>query len=394
MKIAVNLFLASPKSITGAFVYIEDILPALFKADTRHTYYLLGHAETIEYFRSKYRHFPNVKYRVCDIRRDILVNPARALLKLVAKLKKNNELRERIVATEVQTFFDKKDIDVYFSPSSVIYPRGLHGARNITTILDLQPEYFPENFPQSYLAMRRRDATYAAQHSERLIAISEYTKKTLEEKYGTDPGKMRVIYFAPHEIEHTQVDTALPEDFIFYPAALWPHKNHRVLIKAMSLLKGRFPSLHAVCAGVVKRKELKTELEALAEAEGLAGQVVFPGYMSGGNLRQIYAKARALVFPSAFEGFGIPLVEAMHFGLPIVAADNSSITEVVGDAGILVQTGDEHALAKAIEKVLTDTDLRNELIRKGRERAKLFSWDKTALETLAVFRDAISGHIR
>lgn len=387
MKVAINLFLASPKSITGAFVYIEDILPALFTCDTSVTYYLLGHAETIEYFRSKYQYaYPNVKYRIFDIRRDVYTNPFRALLKLVAKMKKDNDLRERIIAKEVQTFFSKEKIDVYFSPSSVIYPRDVHDVKNVTTILDLQPEYFPENFTEKYLAERRRDALYATEHSERLIAISKYTKKTIEEKYGTDPKKISVIYFAPHEIKNTPTTITLPKEFIFYPAAVWPHKNHRILIKALGILKDRLPSLHVLCAGVIKRKELRQELEALIATEGLQGRVQFPGYIADGNLRLVYKKTKALVFPSSFEGFGIPLVEAFQFGVPVVAAENSSITEVVDGTGILVETGNAAALAEAIEKVVTDDRLRKEMIRKGHERAKMFSWDTAARETLAVFR--------
>ena len=385
MKVAVNLFLASPKSITGAFVYIQDILPALFTSDTGTTYYLLGHADTIAYFKSQYQKYPNVKYRVFDVRRDVYVNPFRALMKLIAKLKKGTDLRERIIAKEVRKFFTKERIAVYFSPSSVIYPRNVQGVKNVTTILDLQPEYFPDNFSEKYLAERRRDALYATEHSDRLIAISEYTKKTIEEKYGTDPKNIRVIYFAPHEIEDTPADITLPKDFIFYPAALWPHKNHHILIKALGMLKNRLPSLHAVCAGVIKRKELKKELETMIEKEGLQGRVSFSGFVYGGNLRLIYAKATALVFPSAFEGFGIPLVEAFQFGLPVIAADNSSITEVVNDSGIVVETGNAAALANAIEKVITDKNLRAELIRKGHVRAKMFSWEAAAKETLDVF---------
>jgi len=386
MKVAVNLFLASPKSITGAFVYIQDILPALFTCDTNTTYYLLGHSDTIAYFKSQYQKYPNVQYRVFDVRRDVYINPLRAVLKVYAKIRKDNDLRERIIAKEVQTFFIKAKIDVYFSPSSVIYPRNVRGVKNVTTILDLQPEYFPANFTEKYLAERRRDALYATEHSEGLIAISEYTKKTIEEKYGTNPKKIQVIYFAPHAIEDTPADITLSKDFIFYPAALWPHKNHHILIKALGILKNRLPSLQMVCAGVVKRKELKKELEALIEKEGLQGRVSFSGFISGGNLRLVYEKTKALVFPSSFEGFGIPLVEAFQFGVPVIAADNSSITEVVSGAGMLVETGNATALAEAIEKVVTDDHLRKEMIRKGYERAKMFSWETAARETLAVFR--------
>lgn len=385
MKIAVNLFLASPKSITGAFVYIQDILPALFKADKSNTYYLLGHAETIKYFRDSYHDFSNVKFRVFDVRRDIFINPFRALRKLVAKVRGDNRARENIVREEVDAFLKKEGISIYFSPSQTIYPRGLENIKAVTTILDLQFEYFPENFSAHYLEERREDGRYAVKHSNKLIAISKYTEKTLRDKYEAPAEKMKVIYFAPHEIENTPTTITLPSEFVFYPAALWPHKNHAVLIKALGILKDRLPKLCVVCAGVVKKEKLKKELKLMAESEGIKERVLFPGYMFGGNLSLIYKKAKALVFPSAFEGFGIPLVEAFQFDLPVIAADNTSITEVVGDAGILVKTGDAEALAEAIEKVLTDKNLRDELINKGRERAKIFSWEKATKETLAVF---------
>lgn len=386
MKIAVNLFLTSPKSVTGAFVYIQQILPALFKADTKSTFYLFGESESVNYFRSLYGHLPNVRFHVFGIKRDLLVNPVRAVKKLWAKARHDYPTRENIIAGEIKNVIDKEGIEVYFSPASTVFPRGLDSVKKVTAIMDLQHEYFPENFPPSYLTQRKKDFQYAVDHSDRLIAISEYTKKSLLDKCAADPKKISVIYFAPQEIKKGPTDFGVPEEFVFFPAALWPHKNHRVLIKALGILKDRFPSLGAVCAGTIKGGDFKSKLELMVESEGLTGRVLFPGVLFNGNLHLLFTEAKALVFPSAFEGFGIPLVEAFQLGLPVIAADNSSITEVVGDAGILVKTDDVEALAEAIEKVLTDTDLRNELIKKGRERAKLFSWEKAAQETLEVFR--------
>lgn len=385
MKIAVNLFHTSPKSVTGAFVYIQQILPALFKADTGNRYYLFGESESIDYFRSLYENLPNVRFRVFGIKHDLLANPARAVKKLVAKVKRDYRTREKIIAGEIGKIIEKEGIDVYFSPASTLFPRGLDAVQKVTTIMDLQHEYFPENFSPSYLKQRKEDYQYAVDYSDRLIAISEYTKKSLQDKCGAAPEKITVIYFAPQEIKEGPTDFKTPEEFIFYPAALWPHKNHRVLIRALGILKDRFSSLHAVCAGMIKGGKFKKELESMAEAEGLQGRILFPGLLLDGNLHALFTRARALVFPSSFEGFGIPLLEAFQFGVPVIAADNSSIPEVVGDAGLLVRTGDAEALAEAIEKILTDTNLRNELIKKGYERAKLFSWEKAAKETLADF---------
>ena len=389
MKIAVNLFLASPRSITGAFVYIQDILPALFKTNTENTYYLLGGSETIVYFKSLYGELPNVKFRVFDIRRDVLVNPIRAVRKLIAKVKNDYQTRENIIADEVKTYLRKQTIELYFSPSQTIFPHDLGTIQAVTVILDLQFDYFPENFSSDYLKKRRRDARHAVERSNCLIAISEYTKKTLEEKYNAPSEKIKVIYWAPQELKKEPVTLNLPQDFVFFPAAIWPHKNHRILIKALGLLKDRFPSLRAVCTGTIKSRGLKNELQQLAESEGIGDRILFAGFVSDGDMRFIYTHAKALVFPSSFEGFGMPLVEAFQFGLPVIAADNSSITEVIDGSGILVPTGDAEALAEAIERILTDKNLCDELIQKGRERAKLFSWDKAARETLDVFNATV-----
>lgn len=385
MKIAVNLFNTSPRSVTGAFVYITQILPALFKAETGHVYYLFGEAESVDYFRNLYGDIPHVKFRVFGIKPDVFRNPMRVLRKLVAKARHDYATRDRIIAGEINALIRKEGIEVYFSPASTIYPRGLEGVKRVTAVMDLQHEYFPKNFPQKYLAERRTEYRYTVDHSDRLIAISEYTKKSLVEKCAANPEKIKVIYFAPQEFSNTPPMFTLPAEFIFYPAALWSHKNHRVLIEALALVTRHFPNLHAVCAGMVKGGGFKKELEVFAEAQGLSGRIHFPGVLFGGDLLALYRHAKALVFPSAFEGFGIPLVEAFQFGVPVVAADNTSITEVVGNAGILVPTGDAKALANAIKRVLTDRALRDSLIAKGRERVKLFSWDKAARETLKVF---------
>src|SRR3990167_3622722 len=349
MKVGVNLFLSSPKSVTGAFIYIEEILPALFRAGRGRTYYLLGHLDTIKYFKNKYQNFSNVKYHVFDIRRDIFVNPIRALRKLSAKIRNDYATRETIFTKEVNLFLKKENIGLYFSPSQTIFPTSLVGVKSVTTILDLQFEYFPENFPASNLE------------------------------------KIQTVLWAAHEAKAELVKIDAPQDFVLYTAALWPHKNHHVLIKALGILKDRLPTLHVIFTGLIKGQDLKRNLDSLIEKEEVKNRVSFLGFLSDGKLRSLYNETRALVFPSSFEGFGIPLVEAMQFGVPIIAADNTSITEVVGNVGILVKTGDAEALAGAIEKVLTDKRLRDELIEKGRERAKIFSWEKAAEETLAVF---------
>ncbi len=388
MKIAVNLFLTSPKSVTGAFVYIQNILPSLFEIDKNNSYYLIGEPESIGYFKSLYGNLPNIKFYSVSIKRDFFLSPFRATRKLWAKIRRNYSLREGIIKEEVADYLQKNNVSIYFSPAQTIYPQGLENIKFVTTILDLQFEYFPENFLPKYLEKRRSDCLYATKNSSRLIAISNYTKKSLEDKYKISPEKIKVIYFGPQKIDSEPTPFPAPKDFLLYPAALWPHKNHKILIGALGILKNRFPQLCLVFTGMSKGGLFKKDLELIAESENLKDRVLFLGYVRDKDLSSLYKQAKALVFPSNFEGFGLPIIEAFQNGLPVIAANNTSIAEVVGDAGILFETNNAENLAKEIEKVLTDNNLRKNLIQKGYERAKIFSWKKATEETLSVFLSA------
>src|SRR3989344_6279708 len=137
MRIAINLFHTSPASVTGAFVYIQNILPALFQNGTENIYYLLGELETITYFKSLYGNLPSIRFHTFTIKQDLFHNPIRAMRKMWAKVIRDYQLREHILATEISDLVASKDITVYFSPAS-LYPRGLKGVHIVTTIHDLQ----------------------------------------------------------------------------------------------------------------------------------------------------------------------------------------------------------------------------------------------------------------
>ena len=389
-KILINLMQISRKSPTGSFVYAENLLRHLFKIDKENNYVLLVKKNDCRFFKEKFGKRANVKYRVIDIRRDIYANPARAILKFVCKYTGNKRGTEDVHRKEIENIIRKDNAGVCFFPSGVIYPHGLKNVKIAVTIFDLQQEFLPQNFSPAYLRLRKNDCDYVVSRADRIIAISAHTKKTLIDKYGVSADAVAVIYPAGQEVEAGAEENflpALPERFVFYPAAFWPHKNHKILIGAVNLIKNKFTGLHLVFSGIVKNKELEEELKNLAGILGIADRVHFLGRLSGHALDYLYKKAEILAYPSAFEGFGIPPVEAFNYGVPVIAADNSSIREVVGEAGILVKTGDAAALAAAIEAVLTDAQLREGLIQKGRAQAAYFSWEKTAKETLAVFKN-------
>ncbi len=385
--IAINALWLSHKNITGVFVYTQNLLDNIFETDQNNTYTIFLKKQDFSYFKNRYGTYNNVSFVVVDIRQDVVLHQLRAIYKLIAKIKKDDVKAEEIVRREIQRHINRKDIDIFFYPSGIIYPKKLTGVKTISTMYDLQHEYYPENFSDAQIAFRKHNHKYTAQNSDHVIAISNYTKKTILEKYNIDPDKISTVYLDAVKLkESINTDNIeLPKQFLLYPAALWPHKNHKILIEALNDLKAKFPNLHIVFTGVTKKKKLREEIDSLIKKYNLSNKIHFLGFVSDETLSYIYKKASALVFPSSFEGFGIPLIEAFRYELPVIAARNSSITEMVGDAGLLFETNNIKECKQHIEDVLTDENLRHELIDKGLNRAKDFSWMNTAEETLGVF---------
>ena len=385
-KIAISLLQTSHQNVTGVFIYIQNLLDNLFEIDKNNKYYLLLNLSNSRYFKKRYKKNKNVEIKIIDIRYDFILNPIRAYLKLISKIKKDRLLKEKILKKEIQKIVDKKNIDTFFFPSTFIYPKDIKNAKIIITIYDLQHEYFPENFSKKHLKYRKENYQYAAFNSDHIITISNYTKKTIIEKYKINPNKITTIYWGANSAKNKKGTILLPKNFIFYPAAFWPHKNHKILIEALNKLKDEFPDLSIVFAGIIIKKKLKKEIDDIIKLYKLSKKVIFLDYVSHENLDCIYQKAKALVFPSSFEGFGLPTIEAFKHKLPVIAANNSSLKEIAGDAGLLFQTNNLKMLVECIKKVLLNHNLREQLIKKGLKRVKNFTWKNTAKKTLCLFQ--------
>jgi len=233
------------------------------------------------------------------------------------------------------------------------------------------------------------------QKSQEIVAISENTKNNIVTFYGIDPGRVRVIppgfeksrYRLGINGERTKAKYGLTEYFL-YVGNLLAHKNLRRLLLAFSLITRRLP-YKLVIAGH-KDPRYYPALEAEAQALGLAGKVLFLNYVPTDELPALYAGAKVFVFPSLYEGFGLPPLEAMACGCPVIVSNVSSLPEVCGDAAYYVNPYDVESIAEGIHKVLTDEALRQNLIKKGIERVKLFSWEKAAKEHLKVFEEVLS----
>jgi glycosyltransferase involved in cell wall biosynthesis len=269
----------------------------------------------------------------------------------------------------------------------------LRPLRNVLLVTDIQHEYHPEFFDPDLLRERRSLFGEGLRRADHVCAISEFTRRTLIERSGVPEEKVSVASLAAGPGFRPGPDPADPgrwaalgveAGYLFFPAHTWLHKNHRAAVDALRLLRDRHgltPRL--VCSG--NPRQAQPALEAQISAAGLQGQVHFLGYCPPEDMPALYRGAAALCFPSLFEGFGMPVLEAMASGCPVVCGNRTSLPEVAGEAALLVDPGDPEALADALRRVLTDGGLRQELTSRGLLQASRFSWDQHVREVSAAF---------
>ncbi len=285
--------------------------------------------------------------------------------------------------------------DVLFVPAHVL-PL-IHPPQSVVTVHDLGYLHYPE---AHRLADRRYldwSTRWNARQATLVLADSQATKDDLVRAYGVDPDRVRVIYLGRDEalapVRDPEIVSAVREHYgiggryLLYVGTLQPRKNLARTIEAFARIVGRpaLTNVQLVLAG--KRGWLYEDLFARVERLGLAGRVRFPGYVAEEDLPALLSAALAFVFPSLYEGFGIPVLEAGACEVPVITSNTSSLPEVAGDAALLVDPHDVDAIADAMYRLITDPDLRGELIRRGRENVKRFSWEKCARETLAVLEE-------
>jgi glycosyltransferase involved in cell wall biosynthesis len=259
-------------------------------------------------------------------------------------------------------------LDAIHFPLSVMLPP-VERPPAATTVHDVQHEVFPEFFSRAELAYRRLVYGWTVRRSRIVIAISEHARSELVERLGLDPARVRAI---PLGIDHDRFfPTGEPrQPFLLYPAVAWPHKNHATLFEAFALLRRERPELRLVLTGAGHEK--------LRLPPGVESR----GRVSDDELVELYRRAAALVFPSLYEGFGLPVLEAMACGCPVAAADATSLPEVAGGAAELFDPRDREDLAAAIERAL-----RGERVEAGLARARLFTWEACARGHEEVYRE-------
>jgi glycosyltransferase involved in cell wall biosynthesis len=267
---------------------------------------------------------------------------------------------------------------------------------DVVTIHDIlfetHPEFFEGAFSERSVALIRRTARRAAM----VLTVSEFSRRALVERYqlppekvlvtpnGVDRGVFRPMGTAPEGIRERY---GLDGPFVLFVGRIEPRKNLLRLIRAFSRARGKLgKDFRLVIAGQEDFRSREVFQEAERQAES---SVVFLGAVPDADLPVLYNLADALAYPSLAEGFGIPVLEAMACGTPVIASPRGALPEVGGDAVLWVEPEDEQALADGIERILTDTDLRERLRAAGPSRAERFEWKETARGTLEAYRRAV-----
>lgn len=283
-------------------------------------------------------------------------------------------------------------LDVFHSPD-FIPPRAMR-APNVITVHDLAFLLYPR-FLTPDAARYYGQIDPASRSAAHIIAVSQSTKRDVTRLLGVPEDKVSVIYEAantsarrldPGEARrHVQVKYGIAENFILFVSTIEPRKNLPTLLAAYSKLLDTYKNTAPlVVAG--HKGWLTEEVDQAIEKFKLGSKVCFLGTVPNEELVYLYNAARVFAMPSFYEGFGLPPLEAMASGTPVVVSNVSSLPEVVGDAGLLIDPNDVEAWTVALHRVLTDDTLHAELSAKGLKRATNFSWERAARETLTVYR--------
>jgi len=283
-------------------------------------------------------------------------------------------------------------VDMFHSPDFVSPPLG-RGA-SVVTVHDLSFLRHPQCAEVGLRTYLMRAVPRAVRQADLVLADSESTREDLVSLLEVAPGKVRVVYAgveenlaeAANEEAQQAVKARFGLDFPFllYVGTLEPRKNLLRLLEAYAQLRGRGLAHRLVLAGI--KGWLYEDIFRRAEELRLGDSLVFTGYVCEAELPALYSLAEVFVFPSLYEGFGLPPLEAMACGTPVVASNVSAMPEVLGGAALLVNPHDVEALAAAVEQVVRDSSVRAQLIEKGRARVKLFTWKRSAQSLLEAYQ--------
>jgi glycosyltransferase involved in cell wall biosynthesis len=286
---------------------------------------------------------------------------------------------EQLHRAEIEVFHPTY-FDDYYLPALGAVPL-------VVTMFDMIYELYPETYPSEAAAALSARKKNISRRARKIIAISHSTKRDLCRLFDVPPSNVAVIHLAntlpagSGSMTHA-IEAALPEQYILFVGIRAGYKNFPFFISSMQQLFEKQGGLHLICTG----NPFSPDETALFRSMGIADRVQHIQAHDNDLLRALYRNAKALVFPSLYEGFGLPVLEAMGCGCPVIVSRSSSLPEVAGDAALYIEPKDRDSIRNAVADVLDSRTLRSELRAKGIEQEKKFSWNFVAEQTADIYR--------
>jgi glycosyltransferase involved in cell wall biosynthesis len=371
MIIGVDARPVSYAQLTGIGVYLNNLLQAIQELDQENHYYLISN-------------------KAIDFE---VVNP---------RWKKiEGRLPQRMISTLwmqccIPHIASKVKLDLFWGPRHqlpLFIPKNI---KTVLTIHDIVHVLFPHTMRLPTLITERLLMRHSIRRADYVIADSISTASGIQEHYQAKPTKISVVYpgspaFSEQIHSPVYADEKLPPKYFLFVGTLEPRKNLKAILGAFELLDVESEDVDLVIVGNIGWKT--------KEAINLLGthrhrtRIHLAGYVDDARLFFIYQNALCLLYPSLYEGFGFPILEAMNYGVPVITSNVSSMPEVAGDAALLVDPNDEKGLSEAMKKILVNGKMRKIMISKGYERVKKFSWKRCAGETLDIFKKVSSKKV-
>ncbi len=361
-------------TISGIGKYVLELVKALAQKDAENKYYLYEYNHTKVIYPVEKENFSYV------------------VPKFSTKVRSMRIFLEQFLFS---WYIKKQELDVFHGPSFMLPVFKPKGTKCIITVHDLTFLRYPESFTFETKIYYKLFFKRSIDNADMIIADSEATKDDLMLYFHVPKNKIKVVYLGVDKaftqivdkssVEEVQKKYTLPKKFFLFTGLLSPRKNIEGALRAFNSLRADvYKDYHFVIVG--GKGWLYESIFRFVQEHNLKERVHFTGYIDAADLPVLYTLAEALVFPSFYEGFGLPILEAMACGCPVITSNVSSMPEVAGDAALLIDPKNTQEIADAMEKMVSGKKLRKQLVEKGYEQAKKFTWEKTAEETLALYK--------
>jgi glycosyltransferase involved in cell wall biosynthesis len=374
MKIAIDARGANWYSGTGIGTYTQQILKYLLQHDVKNSYLL---------------YWSGMNYRDLYKSDNVTIS--------VASKKHHRFFEEYFIPENLKN----KEVDVYHVPQNGIGLSARKSCINISTIHDLIPYIMPETVGKGYLKKFIAQMPGIIQSSDVIVTVSEFSKRDIMRIFDVEEERIKVTHlaadsiFAPMEKDEAKnllnETYGISDEFILYLGGFSPRKNVKSILVAYSRIYKNLSNNYKIVI-IGPSKDEHSYLISLCESLGIKDKVHFTGYVPYEHLPHFYNACKVFVYPSLYEGFGLPPLEAMSCGTPVITSNVSSIPEVVGDGAILINPFDTEELKNSLENVLEDEKLYKDLAERGYERSRSFSWQNTASKTLKVYEEAFERY--